>query len=138
MVRPQGRRAAAAGARPTSGGSMRAPLTFAWRNIVFGHDVDDAWAVFRVQSHSYGGLSAAGKRDVLAAVASFAYSVEADFQLLRVTRGWSPETYVAAAAAIADRRFAHQAQLAEVLDTHRAALADRQIARPEIYCAVAL
>src|SRR4051794_440223 len=117
---------------------MNAPLSFAWRNVVFGRDVDDAWALFRVEPESYGGLPAGRKRQVLAALASFAYSIEADFQLLRVTRGWSVEGYVAAAAASADARFAHRAELAEVLEGHRAALGDRQVERPEVYCAVAL
>ena len=27
---------------------MRAPLTFAWRNVVFGSDRDDAWALYRM------------------------------------------------------------------------------------------
>src|SRR4051812_37241874 len=138
MVRPQGRRAAAAGARPTSGGSMRSPLTFAWRNVVFGHDIDDAWALFRVQPESYSGLSASAKRQLLAALASFAYSIEADFQLLRVARAWSPTIYVEAARSRLDRRFGHAAEFDELVASHRIALGDREIARPEIYCGVRL
>ena len=46
---------------------MRAPLTFAWRNVVFGQDLDDAWALFRVQTHSYAGLPTARKCEVLGA-----------------------------------------------------------------------
>ena len=43
---------------------MKPPLTFGWRNLVFGHSTADAWAVFRVQPQSYSGLSAADKVQV--------------------------------------------------------------------------
>ena len=40
---------------------------------------------------SYDGLTAAEKRELLYDLASFAYAVESDFQLLRVTRPWSTD-----------------------------------------------
>lgn len=117
---------------------MRQPITFTWGNLVFGRGSEDAWAVYRVAMQSYGGLTAAGKRELLAQVAGFAFSAEADFQLLRVTRPWSVSSYVSGALSTADDRFAHAERLTEHLGSHEAALASRPVARAEVYLAVRL
>jgi hypothetical protein len=81
---------------------VRAPLTFAWRNVLFGRDADDAWALFRVHTSSYAELPAAAKIEQLAALASYATKTEADFQILRVTRCWSSEAYTRGAREMLD------------------------------------
>ena len=117
---------------------MNAPLSFAWRNVVFGGGVEDAWALFRVQTTSYVGLPARGKIDVLAQLAAFASAVESDFQLLRVTRSWSAEDYGELARATADPDFAKQEELDHLVDTHVAALLGTTPLRPEVFLAVRL
>ena len=117
---------------------MRPPLTFAWRNLVFGASVTDAWALFRVHTRSYPGLPASAKLDVLGALASFAATIERDFQLLRVTRAWSTEDYVASARAGIDPRHAGGERFEELLAHHELVLADDAPARPELFLAVRL
>jgi hypothetical protein len=117
---------------------MRRPLTFAWGNVLFGRDATDAWAVYRVATQSYAGLTVQAKKDVLAALAGFAFSIGADFQLLRVSRAWSVSGYRDGARAIADSRHAHAARLDAYLADHMAHLDQRRIARPEVFIAVTL
>ena len=71
---------------------MRRPLTFAWRNVVFAGDVHDAWALFRLHVTSYPGLPRSGKVELLSRLAAYAAASEADFQILRLSRGWSGAT----------------------------------------------
>ena len=116
---------------------MRQPITFTWGNVVFGRDVDDVWAVYRVTTQSYGGLTTAAKRELLA-LAGFAFSAETDFQLLRVTRPWSVASYIDAAVSTADTRFAHDDRLRDHLQRHEAELSARPVARVEVYLSVRL
>jgi hypothetical protein len=117
---------------------VRAPLTFAWRNVLFGRDADDAWALFRVHTSSYGGLSSSAKIERLAALASYATVAEADFQILRVARGWSPETYADAAAQLLDPEHGHPDRLAELTAEHERALGTGGATSAEVFLAVRL
>jgi len=117
---------------------VKRPLTFAWRNLVFGRDQDDPWALFRVHTRSYAGLPTAAKQDVLASLVAFAADVEADFQLLRVTRAWSPEDYQQAAYASLDERHAHPARFGRMLAQHDARLRARAPVRPEVFLSIRL
>ena len=69
----------------------RAPIRFVYRNLVFGSGRDDVWGLYRLATRSYPGLPVTGKLEVLAQLAAFAATIEADFQLLRVSRAWSGE-----------------------------------------------
>ena len=117
---------------------MRQPITFAYRNIVFGRDLGDAWALYRVQAQSYDGLSVDEKKELLALIAGFAYGIEADFQLLRVSRAWPLDEYLAQARELVDPDHGdpehHELFLAEQADE----LATRELWRPEVYLAVSL
>lgn len=117
---------------------MRQPLTFAWGNLVWGQDADDAWALYRVGTESYPGMSPAGKRDLLGALSGFAFSIGADFQLLRVSRSWSVDDYREAVQSLADDRTAHAAELADYAALHHGRLRSRRVACPEVFLAVAL
>jgi len=114
------------------------PITFAYRNLVFGRDANDAWALYRIQTTSYDGLSAPDKRDLLGALAGFAYTAEADFQLLRVSRAWSIADYLEGARALTDPRHGHHDEWENYLAGHDTALAGRATAHPEVYLAVRL
>lgn len=117
---------------------MRPPLTFAWRNVLFGRDADDAWALFRVHTASYAGLTVAGRIERLAALASFAVAAEADFQILRVSRSWSSADYEAAARALLDVARADAAPLDALLAEHGAIIDASGAATPEVFVAVHL
>jgi hypothetical protein len=117
---------------------VRAPLTFAWRNVVFGADTDDAWGVYRIETSSYVGLSDAAKTDTLAQLAAFACAIEADFQILRVSRAWSSRDYAEAARSTLDRRFGHQELLDDLLGVHARAIDVDAAARPEVFVVVRL
>jgi hypothetical protein len=117
---------------------MRAPLTFAWGNVVFARDIDDAWALYRLDLQSYAGLTANGKHETLERLAGFAYGIEADFQLLRVTSPWSSGAYAASANAGADPEHAHVAALTDYLTRHEQVLGDDAPLRPAVFVAVRL
>ncbi len=117
---------------------IRQPLTFAYRNLVFGRDVTDAWALYRVETSSYDGLTVAAKKDLLGQVAAFCYQAQADFQLLRVSEAWSIADYLAGAGALLDPRHGHPGGWEAYLASHRVALEDRNTARPQVYLAVRL
>jgi hypothetical protein len=117
---------------------MRQPLTFAYRNLVFGRDSDDVWALYRLGTVSYDGLPDAEKKELLYDLASFAYALEADFQLLRVTRQWSLEDYLRSATLTLDGAHGDHERWTAHLDEHRERLSGREIAEPEVYLSVRL
>ena len=117
---------------------MRQPLTFAYRNLLFGRDQGEAWALYRLEMRSYDGLTTSEKRELLFELASFAHSVEADFQVLRVSRTWSLDDYVRAAQMTLDGRSGHPGMWGEHLRSHQQILAGRNLSEPEVYLAVRL
>ena len=117
---------------------MRAPIRFAYRHLVFGRDLDDVWALFRLQTRSYAGLGRSGKRELLADLAGLAYALEADFSLLRVARAWSGTDYREGCERATDSRLGHPGLLAPHLDHHEQALAGQQVSVPEVYLSVRL
>jgi hypothetical protein len=117
---------------------VRRPLSFAWRNLLFGRDVDDCWALYRLHTRSYAGLATSGKREVLASLIGFAADVEADFQVLRVTRAWSADSYLAMARAGVDGRHGDRAGFERLLALHDRGLRDRAPVRPEVFLSVRL
>jgi hypothetical protein len=116
---------------------VRRPLSFAHRNLVFGRDLGDVWASFRLETRSYAGLPRADKLELLSRLAGVACALEADFQLLRVGRPWSTDAYLRGCLAQADPRHAHPA-LGDYLEGHRATLAGRPVERPEVFLSVRL
>lgn len=116
----------------------RQPLTFVYRNIVFGAKPDDVWAVYRLDMHSYGGLSRNRKVELLTLLATFAYTLEADFSLLRVSRPWNVRAYVDGAQLVADAGHVHRRRFGDYLARHADELAHRRTARPETYLSVRL
>ncbi|MDX6648287.1 MAG: hypothetical protein QOJ97_238 [Solirubrobacteraceae bacterium] len=117
---------------------MRAPIRFALRNLLFGASERDCWALYRLPTRSYEGLTDTDKTQLLKTLATFAYRIKADFSLLRVGRAWSVDDYVLRAEAIVDERYAFQELWERHLAAHRGALQARQIIRPEVYLSVRL
>jgi len=114
------------------------PITFIYRNLVFGERVQDVWAVFRLATRSYAGLTSANKREVLSLLASFAYAVEVDFSLLRVARPWSVDAYAMGVEATSNNTHAHRKELRAYLAKHRELLGERGSHTPDVYVAVRL
>ena len=73
---------------------MRPPLSFTYGNCVFGHGLRDGWAVFAVEVASYAWLGDDGKYARFLALVGALEALEADFQILRVSRPWPVEDYV--------------------------------------------
>ena len=65
---------------------MRAPLWLVYGNCVYGAGPDDGWAAFCVQTSSYSCLSEEEKRARFLDLLGALETVEADIQLLRVSR----------------------------------------------------
>jgi hypothetical protein len=70
-------------------------------NLVWGPYSDEVWAVYGLEMHSYEGRPRRGKIDLMGDLADAADGLEADFQLLRISRQWSLEDYAAGAATAA-------------------------------------
>ncbi len=67
----------------------RAPLTFVYGNCVFATGLDDGWAAFAVPTFSYAWLSVEEKRTRFLELLGALEALQADVQILRVSRSWS-------------------------------------------------
>jgi hypothetical protein len=117
---------------------VRQPISFIYRNIVFGAGPDDAWGVYRLPTRSYAGLTVNAKAEMLSVLASFAYSLERDFSLLRVARPWSVDHYLTSVERTVDSRHARSRELADYLERQRIGLAARESHTPDVYVSVRL
>ena len=78
---------------------MRSPLAFTYGHLVFGRDLTDPWAVFAVATRAYAGLSASGKREFFLSLLGAIETLEADVQIMRVSRAWDVDGYAREMAA---------------------------------------
>jgi hypothetical protein len=117
---------------------MKQPIRFVYANLVFGESLEDVWAVFRLSTRSYAGLTVSAKRELLSLIAGCAYSLEADFSILRVARPWSVDNYVMGVEASADLRHVHRDELSAYLRGQREELDLRSSHTPEVYLSVRL
>lgn len=116
---------------------MRAPHYFFWDNLVL-RTPSDAWAVYELEGYSYPGLSVQRKIEVGERLEALAYSIEADFQILRVARTFDAADYERRALATLDPRYGQRQRFERHIAEHRASFEERQALRPEIYLAVRL
>ena len=72
---------------------MKPPLAFTYGHCVFTGDLADPWAVFAVATCSYPGLPASGKRELFLSLLGAIEALEADIQIMRVSRAWDVERY---------------------------------------------
>jgi hypothetical protein len=107
-------------------------------NVVFGASMHDAWAVYKLRNTSYPGLTIDRKIELKDHLEGFAYRAAADFQMLRVSREWSVEQYLAGALATMDSRRGHAELWRSYLEAHRHILEGNNTARSETYLAVRL
>jgi hypothetical protein len=116
---------------------VRQPHHFFWSNLVL-RTPNDAWAVYQLDGHSYPGLSASRKIEVGERLEALAYTLETDFQILRVARSFDAAEYAQRALSTLDPRHGHAERFALHIDEHRAAFERRNSLRPEIYLALRL
>ena len=116
---------------------MRPPHHFFWDNLVL-RTPTDAWAVYQLEGQSYPGLSERRKVEVAERLEALAYAIEADFQILRISRSFDAEAYVRRALCTLDPRHGHRERFERHLGEHRDAFCAREAQRPEIYLAVRL
>jgi AAA-like domain len=117
---------------------VKQPITYVHENIVFSGSIKEPWALYRLDTKSYPGLPTASKLDLMAHLRSFAYFLEADFQILRVSRKFSVDDYVNGAMRTMSTRRGHQLLFEPYLRQHRDVLSGRHLARPEVFLAVRL
>jgi hypothetical protein len=116
---------------------MRPPISFVYGNCVFGGRLDDCWAAFAVQTASYQWLSEDGKRGRFLELLGAIEAIEADLQILRVSRRWALEQYVnelAAAGSSGPRTRENSLYLAE----HARHLTEVGSARADVFLVVSL
>ena len=116
---------------------MRPPHHFFWDNLVL-RTPSEAWAVYRLGGHTYPGLSERRKIEVAELLEALAYAIEADFQILRVSRSFDADAYVRGALSTLDPRHGHRERFERHLGEHRAAFEAREALCPEAYLAVRL
>jgi AAA-like domain len=130
------------GLSPTSSGARPC---FIYGNVVFGRDLGDAWALYKLASQSYAGLSVGRKLEVMGQLEGLVHRIAADFQLLRVSRRFSVPSYLASTRRTFDARHGDREEIEcrrnafeSMLEAHAFALSERETVRPDIYLAVRL
>jgi AAA-like domain len=116
---------------------MRQPHYFLTDNLVL-RSPGDAWAVFEVEGQSYPGLSDARKIEVGERLEALAYTIETDFQIMRVARAYDADSYVERALATLDPRHGRATEFEGHVAEHRRAFEQRGSLRSEVYLAVRL
>jgi hypothetical protein len=127
-----------------SGGPRPRP-SFVYGNIVFGRDLADAWAVYKLGPQSYAGLSTGRKLEVMGQLEGLVHRLSADFQILRISRRFSVREYLASTWRTFDGRHGSGEEIQRrkeafesLLRAHAFALSDRETVRPDVYLAVRL
>ena len=114
---------------------MRQPHYFFWANLVL-RSPSDAWAVYRLSGHSYPGLSESRKVEVGERLEALAYTLEADFQILRVSRVFDSVEYARCALSTLDPKHGDREGFERHIEEHRRDFERRGAVRPEVYLAV--
>ena len=72
---------------------MRAPLRYVYGNVCLSGPKPDAWALFVTEPHPFDGLTLAEQRERFSRLVAAIEAVEADLQILRVSRPFAVERY---------------------------------------------
>lgn len=115
---------------------MKAPITLVYGNCVFGERLDDVWAAFVLPVGSYEWLSMGAKRSQMLSLACAIEAIDADFQLLRVTREWDRRRYTR--ECLASSPSTHGALARRYVSEQSRLLADVGRARPYVFLLVSL
>ena len=115
---------------------MRPPISFVYGNCVFASAPGDAWAAFVAGTHTYDALPDAQKRLRFSALLGALETVEADVQILRVSRRWNAAGYAESLARETERSHGELAR--RYLDAHARHLDLCAPRRPEVFILVRL
>jgi len=116
---------------------MRSPHHFFWANVAL-RTPSEAWAVYQLTGQSYPGLSTEQKIELGERLEALIYNLEADFQILRVSRSFDADGYRRRAMQTLDPRHGHRELLESHIAEHAEAIERRAAQRIEIYLAVHL
>lgn len=116
---------------------MRPPISFVYGNCVFAGDLNDRWAVFGVDTGSYQWLSRDAKHSRFLALLAAIEAIEADIQILRVTRRWDIDRYLRELGQAGSPHALTRANDLYLLE-HARHLDEIGLARAAIYLAVSL
>jgi AAA domain-containing protein len=123
---------------------VRSPITFVYGNCVFATGLDDAWAAFAVGMSSYAWLSEEGKRAPFLALIGALETIEADVQILRVSRRWPVEGYAAECDVAGENASSHATRPTHVrarrryVEEHVQRLLEVGSAQPALFLLVSL
>jgi AAA-like domain len=123
---------------------VRPPISFVYGNCVFAQGLDDGWAAFAVAVTSYAWLSDEGKRAPFLALIGALEAIEADVQIVRVSRRWPVERYAAELGWGDDTTTAcapagaHTRARRRYVDEHVRRLTDIDATQPAAYLLVSL
>jgi AAA-like domain len=115
---------------------VRPPLCFVYGNCVFAATLGDAWAAFVASTHTYAGLSIAEKRARFSALMGAVETMEADLQILRVSRPWRVDRYELSLAA--ELAGPHAKLARGYVDAHEDHLRELSPEVPEVFILVRL
>jgi hypothetical protein len=116
---------------------METPIEFVYGNCVFARGLDDGWAAFEVEVSSYAWLNEDAKHARLLALLGALEGLEADFQMMRVSRRWKLERYLSELRR-ENAATPHTGALGRYLDEHAARLGDVGTAQPAVFLLVSL
>ena len=121
---------------------MRSPISYVYGNCVFARGLDDRWAAFTLEPSSYAWLGEEAKHARLLALVGALESIEADVQLVRVSRRWEVARYAGDLADAHESRSAgaarHTRAVRRYLAEHAARLAEVGGMRPFLFVIVSL
>jgi AAA domain-containing protein len=122
---------------------VKSPITFVYGNCVFGAGLDDGWAAFSVGLSSYAWLDEEAKRAPFLALISALEAIEADVQIMRVSRRWPLESYARECASTSETGTAHggpghAGARRRYVEEHIARLREIDSAQPALFLLVSL
>jgi hypothetical protein len=120
---------------------VRAPITFIYGNCVLAAGLDDSWAAFVLAAPAYAWLDDDAKRARFLALIGALEALEADVQILRVSRSWEVERYereLAGEGTARGRTSAHAAARRRYLEEQVKRLGDLEAQRPVVFMLVSL
>jgi hypothetical protein len=106
-------------------------------NLVVARDMSDVWAVYRIRGRSYRSEPRRKQQALVEQLEAFCWGVEADFQIMRVSRRWDAEAYVRALRARTPWR-AHRELWLSYLEGQRVLLDGLEPSTPAAFVCVRL
>jgi hypothetical protein len=117
---------------------VRPPIQFVYGNCVFARGLDDVWAAFAVETSSYAWLEEEEKQARMLAIVGAIEALEADVQILRVSRRWPVRRYETEQANPVEAEGVHVHARRRYVACHAERLAEMVAREPRVYVLVSL